>query len=120
MKTVKKTSPATGAYFKCVELNDKSLVIDNVLDNTTFTAERVVSEDGQSYYLIPESALDYKPVRTVTDVAKSLGVTRMAIWRLIHNGTLQAALVNNVYVIKSESVNKYMKERSEHGNRENE
>lgn len=113
MKIETKTSPCTGISFDCIALEDGSLVMENILENTTFTAERVTEDNGNAYYLIPESAFEYKPTETVTEIADKLGVTRMAVWRLVNNGTLQAVKANGVYVVKSESVRRYLEERSD-------
>lgn len=109
MQVVKKTSPVTGIKFNCIKMDNGNLIIDNALLNTTIELRYDMVTDS---FMLPAKSLDYIPTCSLLEVSQRLNVSRMRVSRMCASGDLVSTKINGVLVIKSDSVDKWIKEHA--------
>lgn len=108
MDIINFTSPFTGAEIKCVELDDRTLLIDAPIGpRSLYTLQYDAEHDC---YLLPAEILAKIDTVSATQAAKMLDTGKMQVSRMCESGQLKSVKTLGRLVIEKSSV----VERQEH------
>lgn len=108
------TSPFTGAEIKCVELDDRTLLIDAPIGPRSLYALEYDAE--RDCYLLPAEILATIGTMSASDAAAVLDTGKMQVSRMCESGQLKSVKTLGRLVIEKSSVME--RKRHDRGNSE--